>query len=370
MMQQLTFVAILFLLCSPQTSAGAETGIALADSGVFYATTGHMGPNPGSLITIEPSNGAGTLIGSTGITGAFGAAVPALAIKSTGEMYATSSDTSADLYRIDALTGAGTFVANIGLAYSDALAFDGNNILYAIDGDGNLYIVDDQTGATTFIGPTGVFIRGMEFDPTTGILWGGNGSTAPDDGVYTIDVTTGAATLVGNFGLNHNAPAILFDQTGNLYGAIGGGAEPNQLISIDKTTGAGTIIGDIGFLAVAGMSTRVNRTVLGVKPPIPGLPENFNLTQNYPNPFNPSTLIQYALPDQSAVSLKIYNLLGQEVATLVDDTRPAGFHAVRWNGTNQSGHTVASGLYFYRMEARSTSSTNAFTDLKKMLLVK
>jgi hypothetical protein len=89
------------------------------------------------------------------------------------------------------------------------------------------------------------------------------------------------------------------------------------------------------------------------------LPAKFTLSQNYPNPFNPATLIEYTLPQESRVTLKVYNTLGQEIATLVDEVQPAGYRSVTWNGRD-----MASGVYFYRLQAGD------FGDLKRMLLVK
>jgi hypothetical protein len=85
--------------------------------------------------------------------------------------------------------------------------------------------------------------------------------------------------------------------------------------------------------------------------------EGTALLGNYPNPFNPSTSIRYSLADGSHVSLKVFNLLGQEVATLVDEYQAAGNHAATWNGSSGSGATVASGLYLYRLTAGSTLLT-------------
>jgi photosystem II stability/assembly factor-like uncharacterized protein len=101
-----------------------------------------------------------------------------------------------------------------------------------------------------------------------------------------------------------------------------------------------------------------------------GIPTFFALDQNYPNPFNPTTTIQFALPVNASVSLKIYNLLGQEVATLVDESRQAGYHELQWNGRNQYGSNVATGVYFYRIEAKPADGGQPFTSLKKMLLLK
>ena len=81
------------------------------------------------------------------------------------------------------------------------------------------------------------------------------------------------------------------------------------------------------------------------------VPENFKLNQNYPNPFNPDTKIVYALPEQSHVQLKVYNILGKEIRTLIDETQSANNHTVIWDGRNASGVNVPSGIYFYKLEA-------------------
>ena len=80
-------------------------------------------------------------------------------------------------------------------------------------------------------------------------------------------------------------------------------------------------------------------------------PSSFQLAQNYPNPFNPDTMIRFALPHSGSVELAIYNRAGQRVATLVDGIRHAGSHAVLWNGHDDAGDAVASGVYLYRLQA-------------------
>jgi len=102
-----------------------------------------------------------------------------------------------------------------------------------------------------------------------------------------------------------------------------------------------------------------------------GLPDQFALFQNYPNPFNPSTTIIYNLQVASRVTLKIFNLLGQEVKTLVDAVQDAGYKSIQWNGRNTEGRSVASGVYFYRLEAANlTGPRSLFIDVKKMLLLR
>jgi hypothetical protein len=96
----------------------------------------------------------------------------------------------------------------------------------------------------------------------------------------------------------------------------------------------------------------------------PPLPENFALHQNYPNPFNPTTTIRYDVPEQSHVSLIIYNILGQKIRTLVNESKEAQIHSVIWDGIDDNGRLVPSGIYFYRMNAGSVVKT------KTMVLTK
>jgi len=119
---------------------------------------------------------------------------------------------------------------------------------------------------------------------------------------------------------------------------------------------------------VRSVGVRLTITV-GVENSTAALPTVYSLDQNFPNPFNPSTTIRFALPEQSVVSLKVYNLLGQEVATLTEGELPAAFHSVVWNGTNNRGTQVATGIYFYRLEATGVSGQK-FSSLKKLLLLK
>ncbi len=89
------------------------------------------------------------------------------------------------------------------------------------------------------------------------------------------------------------------------------------------------------------------------------VPKEFGMSQNYPNPFNPTTTINYQLPVQNHVSLKIYDILGNLVKTLVDDEQAPGYYNVTWNASG-----FASGVYFYRIISGSYVST------KKLLLLK
>lgn len=94
------------------------------------------------------------------------------------------------------------------------------------------------------------------------------------------------------------------------------------------------------------------------------IPTAFELNQNYPNPFNPSTTIKYGLPEASNVTIKVYNMMGQEVKTLVNSYKPAGRYEVEWNGENEFGRKVSSGTYLYRVTA------GEYVSVKKMVLMK
>ncbi len=88
-------------------------------------------------------------------------------------------------------------------------------------------------------------------------------------------------------------------------------------------------------------------------------PGTYSLSQNYPNPFNPTTMIKYSVPEKNQVTIKIYNVLGSQVATLVNEVKPAGSYEVSFNASN-----LSSGVYYY------TISAGKFTSTKKMILMK
>ncbi len=97
----------------------------------------------------------------------------------------------------------------------------------------------------------------------------------------------------------------------------------------------------------------------------PTVPMTFALHQNFPNPFNPSTTLSYDLDAANHVSLEVFNVLGQQVSTLVDEFQQAGPHSVEWNGNDDSGAPVATGVYFYRINAGDNK-----VETKKMMLLK
>jgi hypothetical protein len=114
----------------------------------------------------------------------------------------------------------------------------------------------------------------------------------------------------------------------------------------------------------APTSFNTGKTVTAIEEKVEQLPTQFELSQNYPNPFNPTTLISYALPQNAFVTLKVYDMLGREVKTLVSKEVAAGNYSVDWNGDDNFGNKVATGAYVYRITAGD------FVSVKKMLLIK
>jgi len=172
----------------------------------------------------------------------------------------------------------------------------------------------------------------------------------------------------GTLAIVYWAPNVDFFPDGDQFAAAGRllfqcGARESTLSPPDPTQGQGmynlTPEGEKMFLnAVAfmlGKSTGVSKNP-------PAVPEGCSLAQNFPNPFNPSTTIGFSLSSPAHVRLRVYNMLGQEVATLLDRSCLSGTHQAVWNGLDDSGNAVPSGIYVYRLE------TGHVTLMNKMLL--
>ncbi|NUM79041.1 T9SS type A sorting domain-containing protein, partial [candidate division KSB1 bacterium] len=116
--------------------------------------------------------------------------------------------------------------------------------------------------------------------------------------------------------------------------------------------------GELRWYANPGVTSAVDEKANAETPSV------FHLAQNYPNPFNPATMIQYELPQAAQVQLAIYNLLGEKVRTLVDANEPAGIKQVTWDGRDEYGRRMSTGVYVYRLEAGDINIT------KRLLLMK
>jgi hypothetical protein len=97
---------------------------------------------------------------------------------------------------------------------------------------------------------------------------------------------------------------------------------------------------------------------------------DYALEQNYPNPFNPSTKISFALPERGVVQLRIFNGTGQLVRTLMNHEMAQGRHELVWDGRNQIGETVATGIYLYRLTVQDQTGATTFSETRRMSFVK
>ena len=149
-------------------------------------------------------------------------------------------------------------------------------------------------------------------------------------------------------------------QTYSLPGTLNGTVYI-RVIDTDRTAGKTSLdnifIDHMFIRSESGLPKQANAVAANI-------PAEFQLYPNYPNPFNPETQIKYVLSEQSLVKLTIYNSIGQEVRTLVDGIEPAGSYLIRWNGLNDFGQKVSSGIYFYRLSAGN------FVSVKKMSMLK
>ncbi len=125
-----------------------------------------------------------------------------------------------------------------------------------------------------------------------------------------------------------------------------------------------SVNGRDGFIFLFLIRAYVSSPGTDIEGPIEILPSTYSIEQNYPNPFNPETIISYSLPKQSRVQIKIYDITGKEIRTLIDEERTAGKYNILWDSRNDSGERVSSGIYIYKIIA------NDFVKSKKMVLTK
>ncbi len=135
----------------------------------------------------------------------------------------------------------------------------------------------------------------------------------------------------------------------------------NSIHFVDDTTG--WVAGESGIILKLTMSEQ-DVTTIREKPALSSLPQTFQLYQNYPNPFNPITTIKYNLPKATKVSIKIYTILGELIKELVNEHQAAGIQYQEWDGTDQLGQNVSSGIYLHKLQAGNEVQVN------KMIMIK
>jgi hypothetical protein len=318
------------------------------------------------LYSVDETTGATTMIGASGLSCDY----IALACSPAGQLYGFDM-TSNSLISINKSTGAGTLVGAFGFDVTFAQGADydyDNNILYwgAWDSglsQGRFYIVDPSTAGLTQIGFNGTS-PGLELD-AMGVF---SSSPVPVELTsFTADVTETNVTLKWSTATetNNQGFEVQRSKSGSEFETVGfvNGNGTTTEMQYYSYTDAGLVAGTYNYrlkqVDYDGSFEYFDAIVVEV-----GVPDVFALNQNYPNPFNPSTRIDFSLASDSKVTLKIYDLLGQEVATLLNSNLVAGVHYVNFDAAG-----VNSGVYFYRIEATGVNGNN-FVDVKKMILTK
>ena len=337
-----------------------------AEDNFIYASSG-IG-NEGNIVSINASNGIGTHIGSS----LFNEVADIAIHPQTKIMYGISpAGFNTSVLRVNASEGDAYKLFELNLTDARSIDFDTSGTLYALLKTGEIYTIDLETAATNLILDSNFTLAGIAFNPINNELWATTGSLFTNkDRVMKLDLITPDTTIIGKTGLNVVTNNIAFDGGGILYGVTGNSTQLSNLIRINTANAVGTIVGSIGFKHITGIDL-TSGSITSVKEDrtIPSVPSEFALKQNYPNPFNPSTTIEFALPVQSRIKVKIYNLLGQVVNVIYDGIKDAGYHKLNWNSDDVSGNSVSSGIYFYELNAVGLDGKE-FNQMKKMILIK
>jgi len=224
----------------------------------------------------------------------------------------------------------------------------------AIDTDGTKWIGFPGTGWSDSHGLA-------SFDGTTWTVYDTSNSDLPSNHVVSIAIDDNGVKWIGAEGWSGGGLASFDGSNWTVYDTSNSDIPVNYVSTIAIDDYGNKWIGTSNGLAVFNEGG-----VVGIddKQRHSSHPIDFILNQNYPNPFNPSTTIQYSLPEAGSIKLTIFDILGQEVTTLRDGSQSRGNCKVQWNGMDQSGNPVSTGVYFARLEAGEYSHTIKMLYLK------
>lgn len=342
---------------------GKGVEIGRAEAGALYSLSSPVGD--AQLVRINDVTAQTVAIGQT----EQGAMNSLCVNPRANELIGLASGTPSTLYRISARFGDALVWRTIPIN-ARAIAFADNDTLYAVAPQG----VGANTSALVYrvlfsetSVDTALIVTIPQFNPS-GMTWDKANqrlllsaqSGARRDTIYAVNPYARAFAPFGAMGLSVAVTHLGYAPNGYVFGLTGAGTQVPTLIRFTTQSATATVIGNATINALRGIGIRTDSLgQLGATVALAPLPKTYSLSQNYPNPFNPSTTIEFAIPTAETVSLKIYDVLGREVATLLNERRDAGAHRVQFNAG-----ALSSGTYFYRLQAGS------FTQTKKMILVK
>ena len=258
------------------------------------------------------------------------------------------------------------------IAYSPNFNFDGRGIIAGTDGkvwnttnnglnwvarNSNRYdylndVVFLNDNEAMICGNNGTILRSTNWGRT----WTANVQYLTSEHLRSIDSYLNKVTVCGDNGKIMTANDWGFTFVDQLNG------ENRHFYGVSlRQSNIGVVVGEVGTAGTGAplYYTTMNGGFVGITQTGTETPKNFSMSQNYPNPFNPTTKINFAIPKQGLVTLKVYDMLGKEIKTLVNEVKSAGSYTVDFNGSQFS-----SGVYFYKIQ------TGDFSEVKRMMLVK
>jgi hypothetical protein len=338
------------------TLSGNGYQIVPAIEKTIYASSGNQ--NDGNIVTINLTTGAGSAIGESLFSELKGLAINPL----NGIIYGLAVNSgTAEIVRVNSEFGDSYSLFPVNIPSIADIAFDTLGTLYGIGVNGELSTIDLSNGDVTFMVDALGSYSGITFNPQTNEMWATSRSFLPPnkDAIFKVNISTGDTSIVGHTGLNKLTNDLVFDENLNLYGVIGSASELNDFISINADNGSGSIIGSVGMKNILGLAY-IGSNPTSIENNADNFPSEYELFQNYPNPFNPTTIISYQLPTSGFVTLKVFDILGNEIATLVNEEKTSGKYDVEFFRVKGQ----SSGVYIYQLRAGS------FIQARKMLLLK
>jgi len=311
-----------------------------------------------SLYTLDPASGAATLIGEMTLKRFNSLTIQPASRELLG---ISTTTTGTEIHAISSANGVCVLLRTIPVGSMRALTFKADT-LYGATMAGELYRINLATGEAIQIGKAaGIKYYGLAVHPITGELYASASGVAKDL-IVKINPADGDTALVGTTGDNALTPALVFSPTGVLYGFKG--TTTVTLITIDLATGKGTTVGPLGVASIQGLAW--SPKTVGVEQHSPaGEPVlTFALLQNYPNPFNAQTCVEVTAAGQEQVEVRVFNLLGNRIATLHQGILQAGKHRLIWAGNDEAGRQAPAGVYIIRMTAPGFSAS------RKVLLLR
>jgi hypothetical protein len=223
--------------------------------------------------------------------------------------------------------------------------------------------IDPHLGETDLppLPPAGVFDARMWLPPFNGLLSSWRDYRAPGD-PPAFPFTGNKEHLIKFQSINY--PVTITWDLPSTIDTSSKIKDPFNL-QVKSFSGKDSIVIDLSGINAVEISINYNAiSPVGIKLENDLTPSDYKLLQNYPNPFNPTTTIQFQIPQSTNVNLKIYDIVGRRIKTLIDEEIRAGYYSVDWDGLNEAGVSMSSGVYIYRIV------TEEFIQTKQMVLLK